>query len=75
MSYQLDWQKKKVAQGKCRICGRRRIYKSRSCKTCYMKSAKKTKEYIKKNHEAHLLRMADWRRKNPDYQRNYRLKK
>jgi hypothetical protein len=37
VSYQRNWQIKKIAQGLCKICGKEKIFKAQRCEKCYEK--------------------------------------
>ena len=60
-SRQYEYQQRKIAEGKCRICGVAKIFRCGMCEYHYIKNRKYQREY----HKA-------WRKRNPGYSSRWR---
>ncbi len=57
LSRQRQWQLKKIEEGLCYICGNRKIFKSKLCKTHHTKKSIDNKIWHENNKEKHLALM------------------
>lgn len=65
------WQDKKRLENKCIGCGKRKIFKGSLCRLHYAKAREYQLEYQRNDKDAQKIRMAKWRKENPNYYREY----
>lgn len=70
ISRQRKWQLRQQEAGLCTLCNQPAVTKH-YCEFHRLKAIKKHKMWHAANREHHLATMADWRARNPDYNRNY----
>jgi hypothetical protein len=70
LSRQRHWQKKKLSQGLCIICGKEKIFKGHRCKKHYKPFYKRVQEWQKRNPDS----LKKWRKKHPKYMKEWRKK-
>jgi hypothetical protein len=69
--YQQRYIDKKKASGLCISCGKNKAYRWSLCRKHYLDKKKRQEEYWEKNKADQRARCADFRRKNPDYSKNW----
>lgn len=71
ISNQRRWQIDRVARGLCSSCGKIKIFCTGLCKLCYRKRLAYQRKWQAKNRRKTQKACADFRRKNPNYHRDY----
>lgn len=73
MSRQKRWQIKKRSEGLCITCGKLPIYKGGWCRRHHRAITAISKRHRDKNSEYYRKKGIEFRKKNPDYAKNYYL--
>lgn len=65
------WQLKKNAEGLCATCGKEPLFRAGRCKKHYEIILASSRRWILQNKERHLELLRQWRKRNPNYHKEY----
>lgn len=71
MTRQREWQIKSHKNGLCITCGQKKFTKQQRCEKCKKKAMVVTRKWFKKNPDYVKKLNDDFRKRNPNYMRDY----